>query len=121
MTMRLRVLVVDDDSEGAEALRQYLALRGHDADVAESAEAALVVLQEARYDVVVTDLNLPGMQGDALARAVRAAGLAGPLGAAPRLVSLSGANVDPEAFDLCVTKPCRPRALVDALVSMTGV
>src|SRR5215216_5041858 len=56
-----RVLLVDDE----ESIRDVLceALRGHACDAASSAEQALALLGENPYDVVVTDISLPGMSG----------------------------------------------------------
>ncbi len=56
-----RVLIVDDE----ESVRDVLcaALRGHACDTASSAEQALALLDENPYDVVVTDISLPGMSG----------------------------------------------------------
>jgi two-component system NtrC family sensor kinase len=61
-----RVLVVDDDSEIAELLREILDLAGHEVDVADSGESALRRLADARYDLVLSDIRMPGMDGTAL-------------------------------------------------------
>lgn len=56
-----RVLIVDDEESVRDVLCE--ALRGHACDTASSAEQALALLGENRYDVVVTDISLPGMSG----------------------------------------------------------
>jgi CheY-like chemotaxis protein len=61
-----RVLVVDDDSQVADLLREILELAGHGVDVAESGESALELLAGAEYDLVLSDMRMPGMDGAAL-------------------------------------------------------
>lgn len=60
-----RILVVDDDPVVLRALRRLLlgARPGWGIDVAESADAALLLLEAQTYDVVVTDLHMPGING----------------------------------------------------------
>jgi two-component system response regulator PilR (NtrC family) len=65
-TVRLpRILVVDDDPIVLRALRRLLlgARPGWQIDMAESGEAALSLLESKTYDVVVTDLHMPGFDG----------------------------------------------------------
>src|SRR4029079_14046608 len=61
-TARLpRILLVDDDPMVLRALRRLLlsARSGWEIDMAESGDAALMLLESKAYDVVVTDLNMP--------------------------------------------------------------
>jgi CheY-like chemotaxis protein len=74
-SMRLpRVLLVDDDPIVLRALRRLLlgARPGWEIDMAESAEAALVLLETRAYDVVVTDLHMPVLDGITLLRRLKA-------------------------------------------------
>jgi DNA-binding NtrC family response regulator len=66
---RLDVLVVDDDPAIREALRAVLEHAGHGVHEAEGADMALEALDGKRFDVVLLDLAMPGMNGlDALTR-----------------------------------------------------
>jgi CheY-like chemotaxis protein len=60
-----RILLVDDDPIVLRALRRLLlgARPGWEIDMAESGEAALVLLETKTYDVVVTDLHMPALDG----------------------------------------------------------
>ncbi len=58
-----RVLVVDDEASIADILHEFLASQGHAVTVANSGEQAVARLHEVRPDVVVTDINLPGVSG----------------------------------------------------------
>jgi DNA-binding response OmpR family regulator len=71
-----RILVVEDEHHIAEGLRFNLNAEGHDAVVVVDGEQALALLLEQRepFDVVVLDVMLPGIDGFAVATALRGAG-----------------------------------------------
>jgi len=59
----LTILVVDDEADLAGVMRDALALAGHTADTAVTAAAAFERLRERRYDLVLSDLRMPDMDG----------------------------------------------------------
>ena len=63
----LRFLVVEDDPDARVLTCEILEALGYTARGAATAEQALAVLEDGTVDVLFTDLNLPGMQGDVLA------------------------------------------------------
>jgi CheY-like chemotaxis protein len=67
----LRVLIVDDEPNVAEVAAEMLMLDGHSAEVVSSADQALERLARDRYDVVLTDVRMPGLDGPGLYREVR--------------------------------------------------
>jgi DNA-binding NtrC family response regulator len=67
-----KVLVVDDEVEMLTLLRNYLTREGYDVRTAPSAEAALQVLEDQDFDVVLTDFRMRGMDGIELVREVHA-------------------------------------------------
>ncbi|MCC8394631.1 response regulator [Paraburkholderia sp. MMS20-SJTR3] len=66
-----RVLLVEDDAQSREALAELLGALGLACSAAGSAEEALPLAAAQHYDVLLTDLTLPGMSGAELARVVR--------------------------------------------------
>ncbi|WP_064574177.1 hybrid sensor histidine kinase/response regulator [Cupriavidus gilardii] len=70
--MAAAVLLVEDDVPSREALQEVLLGFGLDCAAAGSAEEALLLADDRRFDVLLTDITLPGMAGDALAVALRA-------------------------------------------------
>jgi DNA-binding NtrC family response regulator len=68
-----RVLVVDDQDSMRVLLQDMLEVIGYGVVLAEGGEQALALLEEDRFDLVLSDLNMPGMDGTALLRAVKAA------------------------------------------------
>ena len=57
------LLIVEDDHDLRELLATGLAASGFSVEKAASAEASLTFLEAQRFDVVLVDLNLPGMSG----------------------------------------------------------
>lgn len=72
--MKARILVVDDEPRMQRVLEIALRRQGHDVLAAADGREALEVLERAEVDLVVTDLSMPGMDGLALLRAMRAGG-----------------------------------------------
>jgi two-component system cell cycle response regulator len=58
-----RILLVDDERFARQVYSDYLRVAGHVVETAESAEAALEVLARSRFDLVITDMVLPGEDG----------------------------------------------------------
>ena len=69
---RLRILVVDDDPDLAEAMSEGLVIRGHEAEACASGFAALDLLAAKPWDAVVSDISMPDMSGYQLLDAVQA-------------------------------------------------
>ncbi|TVQ41934.1 MAG: sigma-54-dependent Fis family transcriptional regulator [Wenzhouxiangella sp.] len=72
MPERHRIMVVEDDQSLAELLVEELQSEGHLAEAQPSAEQALAAMDSFEPDVLVSDLQLPGMDGLALLEKVRA-------------------------------------------------
>lgn len=66
----MRILIVDDDENVASGIRMALTLRGYDAEVCGSAEEALGRLQSSPWALVISDLRLPGIDGQHLLQRV---------------------------------------------------
>lgn len=66
-----RILVVDDDAHLRELLAAALEQDGRTVDVAQDGVEALTLLGTNSYDVVLSDLRMPGLDGPALYGALR--------------------------------------------------
>lgn len=69
--MSNKIMIVEDDNELREALCDTLELAGFDYVEAADAEAAIALLSEHQVDMVVTDVNMPGMDGHQLLEKIR--------------------------------------------------
>ena len=68
---RHRILVVDDEDNLRDVLVEVLKRDGHEVDSATDGAEGLRLAEERRYDLVVTDLRMPGLEGPALYQALR--------------------------------------------------
>ncbi|MEH3106175.1 MAG: response regulator [Sphingomonas fennica] len=66
------VLFIEDDAMNRRVVRDMLAVVGAEMDEAVDAEAGLRKIQDLRYDIILMDLRMPGMDGLAAIRALRA-------------------------------------------------
>jgi two-component system sensor histidine kinase EvgS len=67
----LQVLVVDDHAVSRQIMAQQLRFLGHDVEEVSDGHAALDAWRSRPFDVVITDCRMPGMDGAALAAAIR--------------------------------------------------
>jgi CheY-like chemotaxis protein/nitrogen-specific signal transduction histidine kinase len=118
-----RVLVVEDNRDAADLLRDLLVLGGHRVELAYDGRAAVAKARSFAPDVVICDIGLPEMNGFEVARALRAE--AGP--SRPMLVAVSG-YAQPEdvargkeaGFDAHMAKPLGIEALSHLLTASPG-
>ncbi|HYL06240.1 MAG TPA: ATP-binding protein [Thermoanaerobaculia bacterium] len=103
-----RVLVVEDNIDTAETLRDLLELSGFEVEIACSGGDGVAAAREFHPDVVLCDLGLPGMNGYEVASALRRDPATAPL----RLIALTGYGGDEDrrrsreaGFDIHLTKP----------------
>ena len=68
----MRILIVEDERRMAEAVRKGLTGEGHVVSVAHTGPEGLALAQDAAFDAIVLDVMLPGMDGLAVARKLRA-------------------------------------------------
>jgi two-component system, OmpR family, KDP operon response regulator KdpE len=66
-----RILVVDDDPQIRRVMRVTLTGQGYEVDDTRTGEGALEKLREERFDLVLLDMNMPGMGGLETCRAIR--------------------------------------------------
>ncbi|MCK4395830.1 response regulator [candidate division WOR-3 bacterium] len=65
------ILIVDDESVVCKSCEKILKLKGHEVDSALSGQEALGKIEKKRYDVVITDLKMPGIDGMKLLNIVK--------------------------------------------------
>jgi two-component system CheB/CheR fusion protein len=68
---RLRVLVIEDNQDAAGALQIWLEVAGHEVVVAHSGPEGVRAAADSRPDIILCDLELPGMDGYQVARELR--------------------------------------------------
>jgi two-component system CheB/CheR fusion protein len=111
-------LVVDDVPDMTEMLSVLLEHAGYDVSTASSARDAIELARDHHFDVVISDIGMPEMNGYELARALRTI----PAYENVPLVALTGYSMFDDrnrsllaGFNEHVTKPINPRAFVELL------
>jgi len=119
---RSRVLIVDDNADGARSLSMLLEMGGHEVRTCYDGPAALTEAELFCPEVVLLDIGLPGMDGFEVARRLRARE-ASPR---PLLVALTGYGQAEDVrrsreagFDHHLVKPADPAALTALLAAAT--
>jgi CheY-like chemotaxis protein len=108
------VLVVDDDPRVSDLVARMLFTAGYRVDTASNGSDALDLIGVLSPDLVLSDMQMPVMDGEALYRTLRARGCDMPF------VGMSG-NADmllTAGFDACLTKPFK---MTDLLSTVEGV
>ena len=115
---RKSALVVDDVADVTEMLAVVLSHAGYTVVTAASAPAALQAARERQFDVVISDIGMPEMNGYQLARELRVM----PGYETIPMVAVTGYSMfdDKErstkaGFNAHMTKPIDPRALIDLI------
>ncbi len=122
--MQANVLIIEDEQELAELVHLYLTKEGIETVWADSAEKGLAFLESATFDLIILDINLPGMDGFEFLQKFRR-------NSRVPIIIVSAREADEDIImglgagaDEFVTKPFTPRVLtarVRALLRRTMV
>jgi two-component system, sensor histidine kinase len=120
---RLRILVVEDNHDGRESLRDLLELWGHEVETAANGPDGVEAALNSLPDVALIDIGLPGLDGNEVAQRIRAA----LDGDAMVLVAMTGYG-QPEdrrralqaGFDAYLVKPVDPEELARTLQELSS-
>lgn len=117
-----KVLIVEDDRELREALCTTLQLAGMEFIEADCAETALIQLERNKVDIVVSDVNMPGMDGHALLGHIKQKYPELPmmLITAFGQVKLAVEAMQSGAADYLV-KPFEPKILIQSIIKVLGM
>ena len=114
-TLRLRIVVADDDPDTVRTLRLLLEEQGHEVKTASDGPAAFYAVRDFGADVLLLDISMPGMNGFEVAQKLRER-----YGSAkPTLIAITGRDSAADrsfarstGFDHHVAKPYEPRQLL---------
>jgi CheY-like chemotaxis protein len=116
----IRVLVVEDNQDAAETLRQLLYISGYEVAVAYTGQDGLRAAKLLKPDVILCDIGLPDSNGFVVAAALRE----DPQTCSTRLIAVTAYGRDEDrrrareaGFDLHLVKPVDPQVLLGRLES----
>ena len=121
MTPSLRILVVDDNRDGADSLSEMLNLMGNDTRTAYDGQQGVDIAEVYRPDLVLLDIGLPKLNGYEACRHIRQQ----PWGKDTVLVAVTGWGQDKDrrrtreaGFDHHLVKPVDPQDLITLLAKL---
>jgi PAS domain S-box-containing protein len=116
-----RVLIADDNRDGAESLGILLRMEGHEVVIVHDGRAAAQAFATFQPEVALLDIGMPELNGYEVARSVRQ----GSLGRAVTLIAITGWGKDSDktralaaGFNHHFTKPVEPEELLKVLRSL---
>jgi CheY-like chemotaxis protein len=121
----LKILVLDDEAEARELLATILSNSSAEVTAVGSAEEALAILLDCRPDAIISDLEMPGIDGYSFIRQVRVLELDRG-GRIPAVALTAYARVEDRmraleaGFQIHISKPVDPVELAAVVASVTG-
>ncbi|WP_418006378.1 ATP-binding protein [Nostoc piscinale] len=122
----LQVLLVDDDTDSRELIAFLLEQYGFQVTQAQSAHDALSILEQAKFDLLISDIGMPNMDGYTLIRHIRKL-LPDQGGQIPAIALTAYAGeVDQQlaiaaGFQEHISKPIEPMVLMQIILTTVGV
>jgi len=120
---RYRILIADDNRDGADSLAMLLQVMGHDVETAYAGDQAVDVAEQMRPDVILLDIGMPKLNGYDACRRIRTQ----PWGRETLLIALTGWGQEEDrrrtrdaGFDLHLVKPVTSADLLEVLASELG-
>jgi CheY-like chemotaxis protein len=113
-------LVVDDEPLVCDAVKMMLDFDGHVVETVGSAKDALGKLEESKFDLVITDFEMPLMKGDELAAAIKARDPKQPIVLITAYAEMLQASGNPlTGVDFVISKPFLLENLREAIAKVT--
>jgi len=114
-----RILVVDDEPLVCEAVKMMLDFDGHVVETVGSANDALAMLEKGKFDLVITDFEMPTIKGDELAAAIKARDPKQPVIMITAYAEMLQAAGNPlTGVDLVISKPFLLENLREAIAKV---
>ena len=111
------ILVIDDELSICELLRNFLTQKGYQVHIAEGGKEGIRLLEsDSKYDAVITDIQMPEINGNFIAKHIRASEKEHtPILA---ITGTPNALFQSQFFDLVIKKPFKLKKLQKALNSL---
>jgi CheY-like chemotaxis protein/two-component sensor histidine kinase len=120
---RYRILIADDNRDGADSLAMLLQVKGHEVETAYAGDQAVEIAEQMRPDAILLDIGMPKLNGYEACRRIRAE----PWGRDIVLIALTGWGQEDDrrrtreaSFDLHLVKPVDSVDLLKTLASVLG-
>jgi CheY-like chemotaxis protein len=114
-----QILVVDDEPAVSDAIKMMLKFDGHEVQTANGSKEGLSLLEQGKFDLIITDYSMPGMKGDELASVIKQRLPHQPIIMISAYAEMLKSSGDPlPGVDFIISKPF---SLADLREAMAGV
>jgi CheY-like chemotaxis protein len=115
-----RILVVDDEPLVCDAVKMMLNFDGHVVETATNGKDALAIFDAGKFDLVITDFEMPAMKGDELASAIKTRAPSQPVVMITAYAEMLETLGNPlSGVDFVISKPFLLENLREAIAKVT--
>ncbi len=113
-----QILVIDDEKSILNVVRQKLTKFGYKVEIASDGKEGIQKFNEGRFDLVITDILMPGIDGNDIVQHIRSSDKQ-----STPIIGLSGTPwlLEDSEFDIVFAKPFPLNNLVDAIYDLSSI
>ncbi len=113
-----QILVIDDEKSILNVVRQKLTKFGYKVEIASDGKEGIRKFNEERFDLVITDILMPGIDGNDIVQHIRSSDKQ-----STPIIGLSGTPwlLEDSEFDIVFAKPFPLNNLVDAIYDLSSI
>ena len=112
------ILVIDDEKGITSLIREALSMFGYDVEIAMDGQEGIQKFETSAYDLVITDICMPGLDGNSVARHIRNSDRK-----STPIIGMSGTPwlLDKGDFDMVISKPFPLKMLIESMKKLPNI
>ena len=112
------ILVIDDEKGITSLIKEALSMFGYDVEIAMDGQEGIQKFESSAYDLVITDICMPGLDGNSVARHIRNSDRK-----STPIIGMSGTPwlLDKGDFDMIISKPFPLKMLIESMKKLPNI
>lgn len=112
------ILVIDDEKGITSLIQEALSMFGYDVEIALDGQEGIQKFESSTYDLVITDICMPGLDGNSVARHIRNSDRK-----STPIIGMSGTPwlLDKGDFDMVISKPFPLKMLIESMKKLPNI
>jgi DNA-binding response OmpR family regulator len=112
------ILVIDDEKGITSLIQEALSMFGYDVEIARDGQEGIQKFESSTYDLVITDICMPGLDGNSVARHIRNSDRK-----STPIIGMSGTPwlLDKGDFDMVISKPFPLKMLIESMKKLPNI
>lgn len=112
------ILVIDDEKGITSLIQEALSMFGYDVEIALDGQEGIQKFESSTYDLVITDICMPGLDGNSVARHIRNSDRK-----STPIIGMSGTPwlLDKGDFDMVISKPFPLKLLIESMKKLPNI